>query len=178
MKKILSMLLVCALMLASVFCLAACGEEPAPGGEGGDTTPTTTTTPTTAAPASPFPAALTNVEALEISGLNLEYVGFALAGGMIDGVEMEEADVQSVLDACGGQFNFFFMGAGECTLVNGADGIPGTYTVVADGYFIDAHFEGYDYYGAFTMVEGNLVLILVNKTDSEKAFYMSYIDEH
>ena len=68
--------------------------------------------------------------------------------------------------------------AGECTLVNGADGIPGTYTVVADGYFIDAHFEGYDYYGAFTMVEGNLVLILVNKTDSEKAFYMSYIDEH
>ena len=68
--------------------------------------------------------------------------------------------------------------AGECTLVNGADGLPGTYTVVADGYFIDAHFTGYDYYGAFTTVNETLVLILVNKADAEKALYLSMIDEH
>lgn len=172
MKKILSMLLVCALMLASVFCLAACGEEPAPGTEGGDTTPTTT------APASPFPAALTNVEAMLISQLNLEYTGWQFAGGMVNGVEMDETTAQSVLDIFGGSIQFVFQNAGYCNMLNGENLLEGTYTEVADGYFLDIACSGdNNYYGAFTMVEEEPVLILVNKKDSATALYMTMISE-
>ena len=188
MKKFLSLLLVM-VMLFSMSMLVACGGETADVDEGNtpvvdgndDATTTTegvsTTTTTTAANASPFPEALTDVAAIPVP-TGLDYTMWTLSGGMVDGVEMEEADVQAILDACGGTLMFMFEQAGAAKLINGNGPIDGTYSVVAEGYFIDAAFTGdYSYYGVFTTVEEVPVLILSNKNDPTIALYMTMLDE-
>lgn len=163
MKKLFSVLLMMSVLLAMVFCMSACGGEEE--------------TPSAPAGSNPFPEALTNVEAMAVSNLNLDYTGWTLSGGMIDGVEMEEADVQSVLDACGGQMLFVFQESGAVQLVNGAAAMDGTYTVTGDGFIVDMTFENYSYWGAFTMVQEQPVLIVVGKKAPGQALYMAYVDE-
>ena len=189
MKKFLSLLLVM-VMLFSMSMLVACGGETADVDDGSapvvdgnvdaTTTPTegeSTTTTTTAANASPFPEALTDVAAIPVP-TGLDYTMWTLSGGMVDGVEMEEADVQAILDACGGTLMFMFEYENSAQLINGNGPIEGTYSVVAEGYFIDAVFTGdYSYYGVFTTVEDVPVLILSNKNDPTIALYMTMLDE-
>lgn len=85
---------------------------------------------------------------------------------------MEEADVQAILDACGGCFNFIFGDDMSVTMENVEAYFNGTYTTESDDYLIDAVFENYEYYGVFTNIEDLTVMILVNKADSETALYM------
>ena len=63
-------------------------------------------------------------------------------------------------------------------MINGEKTFDGTYKVIQDNYAIELIFDGYEYYGVFTSVNGENVLILVNKQEPETAIYMTYIDEH
>ena len=122
-----------------------------------------------------FPEALTNVDAYPVN--DIEDTIWQFAGGMINGVEMEEADLNAIYEAMGGIFNFYFVDDKNIIMANGEQSFNGTYTVAAENYIIDATFEGYAYYGVFTVVDEVPVLIMVNKADSEKAFYFYMIEE-
>lgn len=179
MKKFLSMILAVILVFAFVG-LTACGGEETNGDDTGSKAPASDTASTedTASEGNTnvFPEALTNVPAYPVE--NVEQTMWCCAGGMIDGVEMEEADLQAIYTAMGGTFNFYFQNGNSISLINGEKSLEGTYTVKAESYIIDAVFEGYEYYGVFTQVNEAPVLIMVNKADSTKAFYFSLIDEH
>ena len=179
MKKLISMILIVVMMLTTVCFMSACGEDTEVA-EGDDSSQVSDDTNPTEVPSSTdntsyFPEALTNVQAYPVP--DVSNTGWELAGGIINGVEMEEADVQAVLTACGGKLQFIFLDEGNVQLVNGEKTLDGTYQTVAENYFIDAVFEGYEYYGVFTDVNGTTALIIVNKTESEKALYMVQIDE-
>ena len=176
MKKFLSWLLMGAVLCAMVFGMVACGGEtpndgsdvstPA-GNDGGDDASQTGPT---------LPAALQGIQIYEAE--NLDYSGWALAGGMVDGVEMEAADVQAIRDAAGGDLQIIFMDAGNVTLFNSVDTKEGTYTVDSENHCLKLTFEEYSYYAIFTVVGEDSVLILVNETEPNTALYLSYIDEH
>lgn len=167
MKKILSLVLALVLTLSLMFVMTACGGEDAdaPVSQG-----------ETQNDVNAFPEALTNLEALAVEGV--DYTGWTLSGGMVDGVEMEEADVSAILDACGGKMEFYFLEAGKINLSNGEKTFEGTYTLASDGYIVDAVFEGYEYYGVFTPINDVKVLVIVNKEDNTTALYFTQIDEH
>lgn len=103
--------------------------------------------------------------------------GWQLSGGMVNGKEMEQSDVQSILDACGGRFNFIFPEAGAVVMENGEKSLSGTYEAVADHYIIHAVFEGYGYYAVFTTIDEVTVMVLVNKAESETALYLTPFEE-
>lgn len=176
MKKLFSILLVMVLTLSMSFVMTSCGEDT-------DVTDDTTSQADTASveeevseEQNVFPKALESFEALPIE--DLANTGWTLSGGMVDGVEMEEADLQAVLDATGGVMQFVFLDEGKANLINGQQTFEGTYTLVNEDYIIDAVFTGYEYYGVLTPVGEEIVLIIVNKNDSETALYFTMIDEH
>lgn len=191
MKKITNIFLIAALICSMTFMMTACGDTDASSDDTvsektdtskdvdvEDDTEDVTEDVTDDAGENTeavFPAALEDVEALPIP--DLSYTGWALSGGIVDGQEMEETDVQEILDACGGCFNIIFSDNGNVTMENGAQSFPGTYTATSDEYFLDIVFENYEYYGAFTDIEGVTVMILANKADSETAFYMTTLEE-
>lgn len=183
MKKIMSILMAVAMLLAMVGVMGGCGSEPAdnstPSGSGdtntSDTGDTSDPSSTDDGDGNVFPSALANIEAIAVPGLEL--TGWTLAGGMVDGVEMEEADLQSILDACGGAMQFVFTDASNVTLTTTA-AFEGTYEVVADGYAVHIQIPNYEYYGVFTKVQDTTVMIIANSTDDTTALYFSYIDEH
>ncbi len=173
------------------FVMSSCKDNDSDSG----TTDATTTVPATTAPAteapeteanteeteadtqgeaSVFPKALENISAVQIP--DIDYTGWELAGGMVNGVEMEEEDVQAVLTACGGVFNFVFNEKGAVTMGNGEGDFAGTYEVLEENFAIHAVFDGYEYYAVFTDVEGVTVMVLSNVLDSETAFYMIPIE--
>lgn len=192
MKKLTNVFAVAAFICAMTFTMTACGEEDVDsdsavsqtsdsiasleaGSVNSDSTDNTVSTDAGSEAAdSAFPEVLADVEVLPIP--DLSYTGWTFAGGMADGQEMEEADVQQILDACGGVFIFIFGDSGNVEMMNGEASFPGTYSVTADGYIIDTVFEGFEYYGALTNVEEEPVLILVNKQDSTVALYMIGIE--
>lgn len=178
MKKILSLILALCMIFAFAS-LTACGGEDADGGaDTGSKAPANSDTASTPSEENTnvFPEALTNVAAYPVA--NVEQTMWCCAGGMIDGVEMEEEDLTAIYTAMGGTFNFYFQDGNKIQLINGEKALDGTYTVKAESYIIDAVFEGYEYYGVFTQVNDAPVLIMCNKTDSTTAFYFSMIDEH
>ena len=122
-----------------------------------------------------FPAALADVPAYEISDLSL--TGWQLAGGMIDGVEMEEEELNAILTACGGSFVFVFLNEGKVQMVNGETAYEGTYELVYENSAVHAVFDGYEYYGVLTDVNGVNVLIIANTDAPGTAFYLSLIEE-
>lgn len=172
MKKLLSLLLVLLLTLSLMGVLTSCGGE--------ETVDTETVsqedaeTEETDENASVFPEALSGFEALAVEGM--ENTTWSLAGGMFNGVEMEVADVQLILDACGGRMDFSFLEDNSINLINGEQTYEGTYTLVSDGYIIDAEFDGYAYYGVLTPVGDITALVMVNKNNSEKALYFSQVE--
>lgn len=182
MKKFLSVLLTVAMLLTMLGVMSGCGGNPAVDGNSTpDTSADNSTGDTTDAGDSndsgdsAFPAALDDVEAIAVP--NLELTGWTLSGGMIDGKEMEEADLQAVLDACGGMMQFVFMDTTNVMLTTNST-FEGTYEVVADGYAVHIQIPNYEYYGVFTQVNNANVMIIANTTDNTTALYFSYIDEH
>lgn len=181
MKKLLSIVLTVALSLTLVLGLTGCGEESGSSGSGSNKPQTSQTekddsTSSTQGNDSVFPEGLKDVEAIEIP--DIELTGWTLSGGMVDGVEMEETDVNGVLEACGGVFQFIFMPDKAIQMVNGEKSFEGTYIVTEDNFAFKATFTGYEYYGVFSKVEDVTVLIMANAKESETAFYFTMIDEH
>lgn len=192
MKKILSIFLAVAMMLTMVCFMASCGgddgaeetkaEEKAPEkdtekeSEKETEKETETETEEETHAGAYFPEALKQVPAVPVP--ELDYTGWQLAGGMIDGVEMEQEDVDAVLQASGGTFQFVFLGEGKVNMISAGTVFEADYTVTEDGYAFHADFgSGYEYYGVFTEVAEETVLIIVNKNASETALYLSYISE-
>lgn len=181
MKKVWSIVLMAALSLTLVFGLAGCGEESSSGTESAKPQTSSTgsaggSTASTQGNDSVFPAALKDVQINEIP--DMELTGWTLTGGMVKGVEMEEADLNAVLEACGGVFQFIFLPEKAVQMVNGEQSFDGTYEIVQDNYAIHAAFTGYEYYGVFSTVGDQTVLIIANTKDPETALYFTMIDEH
>lgn len=181
MKRTWSIVLTAILALTLVMGLAGCGEKN--DGGTGSNVPQTSNSESTGGNAtstpdkqSVFPAALKDVQVVEIP--DLELTGWMLAGGMIDGVEMEEADVKGVLEACGGVFQFIFIPEKAIQMVNGEKAFEGTYEILQENYAIHATFTGYEYYGVFSKVEDVTALIIANVKEPETALYFTMIDEH
>jgi len=174
MKKLISMILAAAMMLSVACFMTACGDA--------DTT-SNTSVPTESEnldsegidASETFPEALQNIQANQID--DLSNTGWEFAGGMIDGVEMEQADADAILAACGGKFQIIFLEDNKVQLVNGEQAFDGTFELMNDNYIVNTKFDGYEYYGALTEVGENLVLILVKTDAPETAFYMSLISE-
>lgn len=181
MKRAWNIVLTAILALTLVMGLAGCGEK-SDGGTKSNVPQTSNLESTggdaTSTPGNPsvFPAALKDVQVVEIP--DLELTGWTLAGGMIDGVEMEEADLKSVIDACGGVFQFIFMPEKAIKMVNGEKSFEGAYEILQENYAIHATFTGYEYYGVFSKVEDVTVLIIANVKEPETALYFTMIDEH
>lgn len=175
MKKAVSILLAAAMICTMAFVMTSCGDSSkAPTSQAaGDTGKTNS--PGTAGKDSIFPKALENVEAIPLP--DIAYTGWELSGGMINGKEMEETDVQSILDACGGKFYFIFPEEGVATIESGKKDVRGTYETIEDNYAVHAVFEGDDYYAVFTKVDNVTVMVLVNKAESETALYLTPFEE-
>ena len=174
MKKIASIILAAMMICTMAFVMTSCGEEDTSSKASSQSADDTSNADTTDND-SVFPKALENVEAIPLP--NIAYTGWQLAGGMVNGKEMEESDVQSILDACGGQFNFIFSQEGAVVMENGAKSFSGTYEAVEDNYAIHAVFEGYEYYAVFTKINDVTVMVLVNTADSETALYLAQVEE-
>ena len=166
-------ILAAALALSLAFCLTACG-----GGEEGESegaTPPDSSSGSASSAASAgeeqslFPAALKDLPALQVPAL--EGTSWNLSGGMIDGVEMEEADLQATLEACGGMFQFAFAQNHAAKMIYGEKIFEGSREVVEEGCAIHAIFPGYEYYGVFTTVGDQMVLIIANPKAPETALY-------
>ena len=168
------------LALTLVMGLAGCGEKSSGTGSSAPQTSNSESTGGNAVSApgnqSVFPEALKDVQVVEIP--DIELTGWTLAGGMIDGVEMEEVDLKSVMDACGGTFQFLFMQDKAIQMVNGEKAFEGSYEILQENYAIHATFTGYEYYGVFSKVEDVTVLIISNVKDPETALYFTMLDEH
>lgn len=186
-KKVLRIVLMTSLSLILMFSLAACGGDSDSGSETSksqtdsaenkdNTKKPDSTTEATENNDSAFPAALKDVEVGQIPDIDL--TGWNLSGGIIDGVEMEQADLESTLEACGGTFQFIFMQDKAVQMVNGEKSFDGTYEIVEDNYAIYAKFTGYEYYGVFSTVNDQTVLIIANTKVPETALYFTQIDEH
>ncbi len=196
MRKIKSMILAAVLVLSMVGLMTACGksedskdnnsskETPTPTNQSSDKDDVQTPEDKTSGAedkddkddnASVFPEALSNVEAIPVP--KLEYSGWQFSGGMIGGVEMDQSQANAILEACGGVYQNIFNNEGKVMMINGEKTFDGTYKVIQDNYAVELIFDGYEYYGVFTSVNGETVLILVNKQEPETAIYMTYIDE-
>lgn len=176
MKKTVSMLLSAAMVLVMLGLMTACGDADKNGESSQESTSQVAgDTSSTSDSASVFPAALENVQAYPVP--DVANTGWELTGGMVSGKEMEETDLKAVLDACGGKFQFIFNDAENVQMVNGEKVFNGTYGSTGENYALHAVFEGYEYYGVFTQVNNETVLILANKTAPETALYFTQIDE-
>ncbi|MBQ4556588.1 MAG: hypothetical protein IJA60_02950 [Clostridia bacterium] len=122
-----------------------------------------------------FPEALADVEAYEIP--DVSNTAWQLAGGMIDGVEMEQADLDAILAACGGTFAFVFDVPGVVSMYNGETEFKGTCETIEENYVLYMEFEGYTYYGVFTVVNDTNVIIIANTEAPGTALYMTQIVE-
>ena len=170
MKKLMTVLLAAALVLTAVFAFTACGDaEDAPGtANAGSTSAAEDKTPAgtaeTLGDGSVFPAALSSAAAYPIP--DLTYTTWTLSGGMADGKEMEEADLEKLLATVGGTLEFSFYENGEVDLDR------------ADGTALDIVFSDLNsaYYAVMTDVEGTAVIIISPKSDSEIALYLTQIE--
>lgn len=179
-RKIMSAILAAAMVLTMTAVMSACGEDESNNNNVSSKDQTSETASNTngdssASGGSVFPAALSDVQAFPVS--ELENTGWELTGGMVDGVEMEQSDVNEMLQACGGTLQFVFTDKSTVIMVNGEKNFEGTYEIVQDNYAIHATFTDYEYYGVFTIIDEQTIMILANKTAPETALYMTQIDE-
>lgn len=194
MRKIKSMILAAILVLSMAGLMVACGksednkenkstnaskETPAPTTKSSDKdeaqTPDTGDNTDNKDNASAFPEALSNVQAYPVPDIAVS--GWQFSGGMINGTEMEQSEANAILQACGGVYQFIFLDEGKAQMINGDKIFEGTYKAIQDNYAIEVVFDGYEYYGVFTAVNEETVLILVNKAESEIALYFLQMDE-
>ncbi len=108
---------------------------------------------------------LANAETPDLAGTTWSFVG-----GCLDGVEMEQEDLDATLEMYGGKLELAFAEDGTAQMVQGAGALDGTYEYLEDGGIsmnIDAAGTALDYTGIFSMVGDQLVLMLLNAGDDE-----------
>lgn len=100
---------------------------------------------------------------------------WGFTGGCIDGVEMEQEDLDSTLEMYGGSLDLVFAEDGTVQMVQGAGAWDGTYEYAEDGITMDVDASGtaLSYNGIFSMIGDQLVLILMdaNNTDGLSGLY-------
>ena len=181
MKRFLSVLLALAMMLTMLFAVTSCGEEKDNKEDTKTEAPADDTAEDEADEGEEDEMAeifntLKDVQIYAISDVNFANTSWEFRGGMIDGVEFEQEDVDEILASMGGKFIFSFGDEGVVDLENGAEVQEGTYTVVADDSFVYSVFGNYEYYWAFTTVGEEVVLIAMSKTVPGQAFYFGLIE--
>lgn len=116
---------------------------------------------------------LLQIEVMEIPDLSGSEWSFA--GGMIDGTEMEEDDLNATLEAYGGKLQFVFGEDGAVTMVQGGGQAEGTYEYSDDNTAIKMtlDFEGTEisYAGFLTQVGDNLTLIAMPDMNGYDGLY-------
>lgn len=108
MKKTMSVILAAVMVLTMAAFTTACGDKESASGmqTSSQAAEGTSGTDAGSASGSVFPAALKDVPAIEVPSIAI--TGWELTGGMIDGVEMEQSDLDATLQACGGKLQFIF----------------------------------------------------------------------
>ena len=154
MKKIICIIMTVATLLFCVTAaLTACSDDTVTG-------ETPTATATDSGSNSVFPKALSGVEAIKVP--DIAYTQWEFCGGMIN----------AVLKEYGGELTFVFPDEdGTVTLNAATDSDSGKYTVEADGFGLKITMTKKEFYGVFTTVDGEKILVISNKADSEKALY-------
>ncbi|MBE6903037.1 MAG: hypothetical protein E7480_00315 [Ruminococcaceae bacterium] len=171
MKKILSVLLIVMMLLSVIGIMTGCGDETA-----ADTSSVggTSSTDTNSKNDVTLPAALANITKINVP--NIADTGWTLSGGMIDGVEMEQEDLDNVRNNFGGTMNFYFVDNTKVMLSNGDNALESTYKITDEVLYMD--FNEYKYHAVFTDIQGTTVMIVANDTDPNSALYFVLVDEH
>lgn len=170
----------CAMGLALALSLAACGEEEEVVVLYGDTEVTTEvatqevqTQEATEAQTETTEGPLLQVEVLEIP--DLSGTEWSFAGGMIDGVEMEEEDVTASVEAYGGSLQLVFGDDGAVTMVQGTENVEGTYEYSDDNAAVRMTFDfgGAElvYAGFLSQVGDTVTLIAMSDMNGYDGLY-------
>lgn len=183
MKKILSLLLAVALIFVSGAIITGCGDETTDTNnesvadvENVETTPTAGNSVVGDVKlADFFPEALANAAAYAIEGL--EGTTWQLAGGMVDGTEMEQADLDALNSNAGGVIQFVFADATKAQMVGGENVIDGTYSLKNDDTIVHIVLPQIEYYGVVTIVAEATVLMLATPNQVGSALYFSQVTE-
>lgn len=139
----------CAMGLVLALSLAACGEEEVVVEDTNEAvTQEVQTQEATEAQTETVAEAGTEAEAdgplLQVAVMeipDLSGTEWSFAGGMIDGVEMEEEDVNASLEAYGGTLQLVFGDDGAVTMVQGVGNAEGTYEYSDDNSAIKMTFD-------------------------------------
>lgn len=170
MKKFFSVFLSVVLLL-SALTLSGCGGKEAKEAK----EPTAVSSENTAKSSIKLPDALSNIEALTVP--QISDTVWQLSGGIFDGVEMEQEDLDALIEQCGGIIKFSFSDTNELKMTYGKMKFDGNYEVINDGLAIHANLaERYEYYGVFADVEGDTILILSEVKEPQSALYLTKIE--
>ena len=175
-------MIACVMGLVLALSLAACGEEEvvventneevtveAQTTEAAETPAETVAEADTEAEGGP----LLQVEVMEIP--DLSGTEWTFAGGMIDGVEMEEEDLNATLETYGGTLQLVFGEDGAVTMVQGGGNAEGTYEYSDDNTAIKMtlDFGGTEisYAGFLSQVGDNVTLIAMSDMNGYDGLY-------
>lgn len=173
MKKLFSLVLAILMIFSMAAVMSACGDDTAT--DDGTIINDDTATSSQATAADFFPKSLSNVTAYPIDDLSL--TGWQLAGGMIDGVEMEEADLTALLSNAGGKIEFVFTDDKNVQMITGLNTIDGTYSLISEDMIVHMVFPEIEYYGVVTVVSETTVFMIADPKQPGSALYLSQIDE-
>lgn len=195
--KRLSVLMV---SLGLALTLSACGGEPAPDGSepagqtGDEASRAGNSTPVPGSSAGPENASGENPGAgngltdflgkltLIEPGDAVAGTGWEFAGGMADGVEMEQAEADQTLAVWGGKLNIVFGEGNSVSMVQGNGTLKGSYeTVEGNTYVISLVFDNAGaelrYAGIFADMGGTEAFMLLPDDSGRNAIYFSRIAE-
>ena len=175
-------MIACVMGLVLALSLAACGEEEvvventneevtveAQTTEAAETPAETVAEADTEAEGGP----LLQVEVMEIP--DLSGTEWTVAGGMIDGVEMEEEDLNATLETYGGTLQLVFGEDGAVTMVQGGGNAEGTYEYSDDNTAIKMtlDFGGTEisYAGFLSQVGDTVTLIAMSDMNGYDGLY-------
>lgn len=162
MKKLLSIILVVAMMLTMTAFMSGCGEDAK---EPDDTDSGVTDL---------FPEALANVETIDVP--ELAGTIWTFAGGCVDGKDMEQETANAILEEMGGVMMFEFIDEETLQLVVGIqEPVEAAYTVEED--YVYSKVIETEYYFIFTDYNGTTAMLIATATTPDTAYYMIPADE-
>lgn len=114
---------------------------------------------------------------------DLFYTGWEFAGGLVDGVEMNDKDASDFLSLYGGKLQLVFEDMEQISMLQGGGLLSGSYTVADDGVTMKIVFDnkGTDltYAGLYVYNADNVpVILLLPDASGKNALYFTRIDEH
>lgn len=175
MKKFLSIVLALFLVLSIGFVMSACGDDAATDTDAQATESTENKDSTDMTAKDFLPEALKNATAYEIADVSL--TGWQLAGGMIDGVEMEQADLDSLNSTAGGYIQYVFADDKKVQMVTPLNSLEGTYTIESENPIVHMVFPEIEYYGIFTVVGEQTVFMIADPKQPGSALYLTQVEE-